>query len=1084
MIGYSTKLFRAVLAILMPLLLLSNFCPKAVGCADDESETRQKASELVWKTGDRLPGKAIGFASNRLKFDSPLFREPLEIDVDWLTSFDNFLNSGEQKATSKEPFAIQLIDGQLLFGDIDSLDDQFLGAHSQRAGKFKVKRSRIASIVNREASQTVVSGAIDLDDWEAKRGDKRYWKPNDDAELVATRDNIHLFLESKLPESCLIDFEIAWDEKLDFAVALGIPYGARSLGSVPRLESWDGSIVFSHDDDFEIVMVELDETAKSLKLLIHWNQKTNMIVIHDESGAELARAKIENMGRKTEPGIFLLNKAGDFRVRTIGVRSAVVGFDPSKTSIQLKSDDAINATVKSFDGQNWTATQDGKSVDISVDEFVGAFQFNPDAKYRKPSGDAIRFSDGERVIGRLTGLSESSLTVETDSMTEPLELTSTGLKQIRFEQEEKADKEEEFNHVLLSDAGKLRGRLESGQPTDANVLFWRVAGAKRAVPFASSIMKGSEVNAKVVLERTIKEAEVESKWPDTLFLNNRDWLPIKLLSAKENEIVVDSFFENTVIPGSKVRAVEFGTAAQGYGLDFSDPGWVSKNKSKATLSDNSFDLKSGAVIGHPNLMGRGGFSFDVDWSNQSYGVLNVHCGRSLNSKGEISDKETQSFAIMLYAQNFFVNAVGESQNPGQNIQTRGSGSVGFKVAIEKDRMVVYGNGKKCYSKKITTGFGRSVSIELKDMWNRNITCELENLELADGFLSGEFIDSERKELVLTIPRLKARNPPGHILCATNFDLARGDIVSLNDDFIKFRTDGSVNRYPRDILGSIIWLDTEELVKSLVQQDSSAEDGDIVAAPEREDQVVESTTQKSKAGQVAQVLMRGGRRVTLDLKKWEEEKLLGHSELLGNCAIPFDEIYEIRMGKFATQATDVPWSDWVAKLAPKPKLAGDGGPGDSGSTIFGSESPLIGKSPKLKLEMLDGSKVNLESLQGKVVVIDFWATWCGPCVKSMPQVKRVIDSYPDSSVEFVTVNQGESKQKITGFLESREWDLSVALDDGDVSDEFLVEAIPQTVIIDQQGVIRFVKVGVSNDLQKKLKEAIDFLLNSTKELTQN
>ena len=174
---------------------------------------------------------------------------------------------------------------------------------------------------------------------------------------------------------------------------------------------------------------------------------------------------------------------------------------------------------------------------------------------------------------------------------------------------------------------------------------------------------------------------------------------------------------------------------------------------------------------------------------------------------------------------------------------------------------------------------------------------------------------------------------------------------------------------------------------------------------------------------------------------------------------------------------MPWSDWVAKLAPKPKLDGNNGAGREDSAIFGSDSLLIGQTPKLNFKMLDGKKVSLKSLKGQIVVLDFWATWCGPCVKSLPNVKKVIDGYPESKVTLIAINQNESKAKIKSFLKSRKFDFKVAMDDGEISDEFNVKAIPQTVIIDADGKIQFVKVGVSNGMEKKLRNAIDSLLDS-------
>ena len=1061
-----------------------------------EKENNKTTAELVWKSGDRLPGRPVGLKDNKLAFESKLFRKPLEIDINWLKSFE--VTSKAKSFKSNEPFAIQLIDGQVLFGDIKKLDEDVLKVESKRAGKFEIDRTRVASVTNQKLSQTLVAGNIDLDRWDAKRGDKRYWKSNDNGEVVATRDDIHLYLESELPESCLIDLEVGWKGTLDFTLALEIPNGARNLGHVPRLESWEGSIVFRHDDDFEVVLPELEQDTKSLKLLIHWDRKTNEVVIHDEKGAELASALIQRFGENAKPGIFFQNKNGDLHIKSLGIRNASPGFDPSKTSLQLKSKDTVNATMKSFDGSTWIASDsDGEAVEIAAEEFIAAFKFNPDSKLQLAAGDTLRFEDGEKVVGELVAVSVDSVTVKTQASPQPIVFKTGRLRQIQFDRRRKTKNAEKFNHVLVSDVGKLRGRLESGSPTDDNVLFWCVQGASDAVPFASSVLGKEHVSARVILERDKESRQVDNEWPDTLFLNNRDLLPVKFRSANETEIVVDSFFENRVLPGAEIRAVEFGAGGQTEKFDFTSSDWVKSSKVK--LSQRKLKLKKDGTVGHTDLMGRGGFEFELDWSSNQYGILNVDFGRSLNKKGKVEEPSAVSFAIMMYAQQCYVTAGNNGQNIGGDAINKPGKPIKFRVSIEKDKLVVYAENKKRYTKKLVEGFGRSVGFRLNDQWGQNISCTLSNLELSDGFLSGEYIDVKRKELVLTIPRLKARNPPSQILCATNFDLVRGSLVSMDDEHVMFRSGGSVNRYSRDVLSSIIWIDTESLIASLADDELDESAEEAVKEKQKQDSEEPKTspaaTVKGAARvllgapleqaaslpgadrQVAQVLMHGGRRVTLTLDRWADDKIIGHSAMLGVCKIPFKQIYEIRMGKYASEATDVPWSDWVAKLAPKPKLDGSSGAGQEDSAIFGSDSPLIGQTPKLNFEMLDGKKVKLESLKGQVVVLDFWATWCGPCVKSLPDVKKVIDGYPESTVTLITINQNESKAKIKSFLKSRKLDFKVAMDDGEISDKFKVEAIPQTVIIGSDGKVQFVKVGVTNDMEKKLRNAIDSLLDS-------
>ena len=92
--------------------------------------------------------------------------------------------------------------------------------------------------------------------------------------------------------------------------------------------------------------------------------------------------------------------------------------------------------------------------------------------------------------------------------------------------------------------------------------------------------------------------------------------------------------------------------------------------------------------------------------------------------------------------------------------------------------------------------------------------------------------------------------------------------------------------------------------------------------------------------------------------------------------------------------------------------------DSGSLI---DLP----APGLKANLLDGKEFDLSKQKGKVVVLDFWATWCGPCVRALPALMKATSSFPENKVVFVAVNQGEKAKQIPETKELGEsWWLSI------------------------------------------------------------
>ena len=132
-------------------------------------------------------------------------------------------------------------------------------------------------------------------------------------------------------------------------------------------------------------------------------------------------------------------------------------------------------------------------------------------------------------------------------------------------------------------------------------------------------------------------------------------------------------------------------------------------------------------------------------------------------------------------------------------------------------------------------------------------------------------------------------------------------------------------------------------------------------------------------------------------------------------------------------------------------------------------------------MLDESSFELsQHLDKGVIILDFWATWCGPCVRALPIIAEVAATYKDQGVEFFAVNLGDEPAAVQAFLEEHKLSVPVVLDrDNRIGALYKAEAIPQTVIIGKDGVVQVVHVGFSANLQAELSHELDALVAGKK-----
>jgi thiol-disulfide isomerase/thioredoxin len=347
------------------------------------------------------------------------------------------------------------------------------------------------------------------------------------------------------------------------------------------------------------------------------------------------------------------------------------------------------------------------------------------------------------------------------------------------------------------------------------------------------------------------------------------------------------------------------------------------------------------------------------------------------------------------------------------------------------------------------------------------------IDSKDGFVSHEEIkaieyvtnapppdlEAAKRERLLTIPRLQKSAPPTHILCSHNGDFLRCRLIEANADTIRVEVQLAEIKLPRDRIAQIIWLHPQE---DSVQQEDASES-------------ISESAQSSIYDGLAQVLLRDGKRVTFKPTQSTKTHVSGESAIIGPCTFPLETVDQLIIGKqILTEVTDIAYNRWKLQSAIEPLVTAAM---EQGTDVTGSISPLIGQpAPEVSLQLLDGTPFKLSAQTGKIVVLDFWATWCAPCMQTMPLVDEAIKEFDGEMVKLVSVNLQESAQQIQPVLERYNLKLTVALDtDGVAAARYEARAIPQLVIIGKEGVVRQLYVGGGSKVVDQMSAAIKEML---------
>ncbi|MFI3285913.1 MAG: TlpA disulfide reductase family protein [Rikenellaceae bacterium] len=137
------------------------------------------------------------------------------------------------------------------------------------------------------------------------------------------------------------------------------------------------------------------------------------------------------------------------------------------------------------------------------------------------------------------------------------------------------------------------------------------------------------------------------------------------------------------------------------------------------------------------------------------------------------------------------------------------------------------------------------------------------------------------------------------------------------------------------------------------------------------------------------------------------------------------------------------------------------------------------APEFSVEMTNGETLSLESLRGKVVLVNFWATWCPPCREELKRVEKdLIEHFAGRDFVFIPISRGEEKATVEAFLKKNGYTFPVGLDtDQSIFKSYAKEYIPRNFLINRHGVVIEATIGYEPEEFDQLLQKIEMSLNA-------